>query len=75
MELLHGLDVLLLDCLRIKPHSTHFGYEQSVSVSERLGAKKTFFIHMTHDLEYESLENKLPDSIFAGYDGLKLTIN
>lgn len=75
MELLQGLDVLLLDCLRIKPHSTHFGYEQSVSVSERLGAKKTFFIHMTHDLEYESLENKLPDSIFAGYDGLKLTIN
>jgi phosphoribosyl 1,2-cyclic phosphate phosphodiesterase len=32
-------------------------------------------IHMTHDLEYESLKKELPDHIDVGYDGLQITIN
>jgi phosphoribosyl 1,2-cyclic phosphate phosphodiesterase len=75
LELLKGLDVLLLDCLRLKPHITHFGFDQSVTMAQQIMAKETYFIHMTHDLEYDSLQNKLPENIYAGYDGLKISIN
>ena len=40
-----------------------------------LGAKKTFLIHMTHDLEYDALSKKLPEAIYVGYDGLKINVN
>ncbi len=32
-------------------------------------------IHMTHELEYMSLAEKLPKNVQVGYDGLKLTCN
>ena len=75
MEQLQNLDVLLLDCLRNEPHPTHFSYMESIGVANKLGAKKTFLIHMTHDLEYDALSKKLPESIYVGYDGLKINVN
>jgi phosphoribosyl 1,2-cyclic phosphate phosphodiesterase len=75
MKLLEGLDILLLDCLRIKEHHTHINLEQSLMFANQIKAKKTYLIHMTHDLEYESLKKELPDHIDVGYDGLKITIN
>ena len=44
-------------------------------LANQIKAKKTYLIHMTHDLEYESLKKELPDHIEVGYDGLKITIN
>jgi len=75
LKLLDGLEVLLLDCLRFKPHFTHFGFDQSVEVASKINATDTYFIHMTHDLEYDALTELLPSNIHVGYDGLKLTIN
>jgi len=75
MKLLEGLDLLFLDCLRIKEHHTHINLEQSIMFANQINAKKTYLIHMTHDLEYEALKKELPDHIDVGYDGLKITIN
>ena len=75
LELLTGLDVLLLDCLRHEPHYTHFGFDQSIEMAKKINAKETHLIHMTHSFDYEDLKNKLPKSVYAGYDGLELTFN
>jgi phosphoribosyl 1,2-cyclic phosphate phosphodiesterase len=75
LELLRGLDVLLLDCLRHESHYTHFGFDQCLEMAKKINAKETYLIHMTHDFEYEALKNKLPKSLYAGYDGLKLSLN
>ena len=75
LELLSDLDVLLLDCLKHEPHYTHFGFDQSLEMAKKIKAKETYLIHMTHSFEYENLKNKLPKSIYAGYDGLELTVN
>ena len=75
LELLTGLDVLLLDCLRHEPHYTHFGFDQSIEMAKKINAKETHLIHMTHSFEYEDLKNKLPKSVYAGYDGLELIVN
>ena len=75
MELLGGLDVLLLDCLRNEPHFSHLCYSESISIAQKINAKETYLIHMTHELEYNSLNKTLPEGIFVGYDGLKLQAN
>jgi phosphoribosyl 1,2-cyclic phosphate phosphodiesterase len=49
--------------------------EQTLQYIGRIQAKQSYLIHMTHELEYQSLTNKLPESVFVGFDGLKLHIN
>jgi phosphoribosyl 1,2-cyclic phosphate phosphodiesterase len=74
LELLQELEVLLLDCLRYKPHHTHINLEQSLAYASHIKAKDTYLIHMTHEMEYESLSGQLPASIHVAYDGLRLSI-
>jgi phosphoribosyl 1,2-cyclic phosphate phosphodiesterase len=75
MKLLEGVRTLLITCLRYKQHHTHFNFDQSLEATEKIGAKQTYLIHMTHEIEYDDLQKKLPEGIYAGYDGLRLTIN
>ena len=70
-ELLKGLDLLLIDCLRTEKHPTHINIEQSMQYVSQINAKQSVLIHMTHDLEYESLMRMLPNNVQVGYDGLK----
>ena len=72
LALLVNLEVLMLDCLRNQPHYTHINVEQSIAYASHINARNTYFIHMTHDLEYEKLSARLPKNIHASYDGLKL---
>ncbi len=72
LELLQGLDILALDCLRHEPHSTHLHLEKSIEYALKIKAKQTYFIHMTHDLEHEETEKSLPPSLKMAYDGLVL---
>jgi phosphoribosyl 1,2-cyclic phosphate phosphodiesterase len=74
LELLHGLDVLLLDCLRYKTHHTHINVEQSVAYAGHIGARQTYLIHMTHEIEYAALQEKLPQGVNVGFDGLRLSL-
>lgn len=75
MSLLTDLDVLLLDCLRTEPHYSHINFEQSLEYASQIGARTTYLIHMTHELEYEALSAKLPENIKVGYDGLKINVS
>jgi phosphoribosyl 1,2-cyclic phosphate phosphodiesterase len=72
LDLMRGLDVLALDCLRRAPHSTHLGLPQSIAYAKRIGAKRTFFIHMAHELEHVATEAELPPEIRLAYDGLEI---
>jgi phosphoribosyl 1,2-cyclic phosphate phosphodiesterase len=74
LDLLQGLDILMLDCLRYTPHFTHIHLEQSLAYASLIKARQTYLIHMTHEIEYESLAAELPPSVFAAYDGLRLEV-
>lgn len=74
LEALQGLEVLFLDCLRDRYHPSHFNLEQALHWAERIGARQTWLIHMTHDLEYEELSQRLPPGVRVAYDGLRLTL-
>ncbi|MCO5142799.1 MAG: MBL fold metallo-hydrolase [Oligoflexia bacterium] len=69
-----NLDLLFLDCLRPKPHTTHMHVDLSLEYARKIGAKKTIFIHMNEDLEYEEFRNQLPEGIEPAYDGMRFEI-
>jgi phosphoribosyl 1,2-cyclic phosphate phosphodiesterase len=71
---LQGLDTLVLDCLRPQPHATHLGLDEAVAVAQRIGARRTFFTHMSHRLEHESTNRQLPANIKLAYDGLSIPL-
>jgi len=67
--LLSGLDVLILDALRKRPHPTHFNIEQAVDHARRIGAKRTLFTHIAHELGHEQTNRELPPGMALAYDG------
>jgi phosphoribosyl 1,2-cyclic phosphate phosphodiesterase len=73
-ELLAGLDVLVVDALRYKPHPTHFNLDEAVEVAKSLGAGRTYFTHMSHDLEHEATNAALPAGMELAYDGLRVAL-
>lgn len=69
---LQDLDVLVLDALRLEPHPSHSHLENSVRLAKRVGAKRTYFTHISHGLAQEATEADLPPEIRLAYDGLRL---
>lgn len=46
--------VFVVDCLRIQPHTSHFGFAQAVAAARRLGRKnlRTYFVGFSHDVSH-----------------------
>ncbi len=56
--------------LRYRRHPTHFSVDEAVETAARVGADRTFFTHMTHDIRHADLDRKLPEGMALAYDGL-----
>ena len=70
-EKLKGLDVLIMNALRIESHMTHQNLEQALENAKRIGAKQTYFIHMSHHIGlHAGAEKLLPENVHFAYDGL-----
>jgi len=74
LPLLEGLEVLIVDSLRHKPHPTHLTVQQALDLVERLKPRLTFFTHMAHELGHEETNALLPRHVRLAYDGLALEI-
>jgi len=74
-ELLKGLDCLVLNCLRdVNEHQTHLTLDQSIELARRLAPKRCYFIHMTHDIDYEVDGKRLDPWMEFSYDGLVVDV-
>lgn len=70
-EKLKGLNVLIMNALRIESHMTHQNLEQALENAKRIGAKQTYFIHMSHHIGlHAGAEKLLPKNVHFAYDGL-----
>ena len=68
--LLHNLDIVVLDALRVRPHPTHFSLAEAIEAAHRISAGRTLFTHMCHDLGHEQTNARLPNGMALSYDGL-----
>ncbi len=72
---LEDLDVLVLSALRHQQHYSHLTVAEAIELSQKIGAKKTYFTHFSHLLGPQTtFEADFPENIFAGYDGLEFEV-
>ena len=67
-----GVRTLVLDALRHRKHPTHMTINEAVNAADRIGARDTWFVHMSHDLGHAETDEALPEGMRLAYDGLVL---
>ena len=72
LDNLWGLDVLILNALRIDPHPTHINLEDALRWVDFLKPKRAILTHMTHQIEFGEVSRQLPRNVVLAYDGLKV---
>jgi phosphoribosyl 1,2-cyclic phosphate phosphodiesterase len=66
-----GVQLLVIDALREKPHPTHLSIGQALEVVQRVQPARTLFTHICHELP-QSAESALPPNVGLAYDGLRI---
>lgn len=73
IEKLKGVSVLVINTIRRERHISHFSLDEALNVARRVGAKKTFLTHLSHQIEKHSeLSLFLPEGVAPAYDTLKV---
>ncbi|MDT8324498.1 MAG: MBL fold metallo-hydrolase [Bacteroidota bacterium] len=73
IDMLAGVDILVLDALRHHAHPTHYSLEEAIDVAQRVGARRTLFTHIAHNIQHRRDSALLPDNMEFSYDGQLVT--
>lgn len=72
---LTGLTHFVVSALHRREHHSHLRLDEAVALAERVGARETTFIHMSHLMgAHAEVEAELPAGMRLGYDGLTLAV-
>jgi phosphoribosyl 1,2-cyclic phosphate phosphodiesterase len=72
---LRGVETLIISALRLTSSRLHFSVDEAVEFASKLGVKKAWLTHISHDLEHEKINAYLPSFVQLAYDGLSLQFN
>jgi phosphoribosyl 1,2-cyclic phosphate phosphodiesterase len=75
MSELRNLDVLVLNALLSQPHPLHLSIPEAIAAAQQVGARRTFFTHLTHETTHAALAARLPAGIAPAYDGLVIEVD
>jgi phosphoribosyl 1,2-cyclic phosphate phosphodiesterase len=67
---LKGVETLVISALRFSPTPLHFSVDEAVDFSRRVGAERTWLVHIAHELDHEKINAYLPPNVRLAYDGL-----
>ena len=70
IKYLYNLDFLIIDCLKMEKHPSHFSYDEALELVKQIKPKKTILTNLHTDLDYNYLKKRLPKNIIPAYDGL-----
>lgn len=75
-EKIKGSEVVVINALRRNEHISHFTFQEAIDLANELGAKKTYFTHISHQLGlHQEVTLELPNHIELAYDGLQIEIH
>ena len=72
LELLAGVDVLVLNALRERPHPTHLSLAEALAIVERIRPQRAYFTHISHEVAHAATSARLPQGVELAYDGLTI---
>lgn len=75
INLLKGIDTLVINALRHDVHLSHFNLKQALEVINIVNPRISYLTHLCHQMGFhEEEERKLPKNVKIAYDGLKISI-
>jgi phosphoribosyl 1,2-cyclic phosphate phosphodiesterase len=72
IDILAGVDIMILNALRDTPHPSHLTLERSLYYLARISAPRSYLTHMGCPLDYYQLNDTLPPGVEMAWDGLQL---
>lgn len=73
-EALQGIETLIISGRRWEQSKAHLSLEDAIKFSKKTGAKKTYFTHISHEIDHEETNQNLPEGFSLAYDGLELML-
>ena len=75
VKLLEGTEILVLNALQKDAHISHFTLDEAIREARKIGAKMTYFTHISHRLgRHDQVDSELPKGMALAYDGLELSL-
>lgn len=73
LEKFKGVDYFVVNAIRFEKHISHFTLGEALEVIAKVGAKRSFLTHLSHQLPiHASLQKLLPEGVEPAFDGLRI---
>lgn len=73
--MLAGVDTLVINALRIRPHMSHMSLDEALSVIRRIAPRRAYLTHLSHDMGLHAEASLLlPENVEIAVDGLTIEI-
>lgn len=70
IEALQGIDTLVINALRIKPHHSHQSLAEALCLIDRIGPRRALLTHASHDIGlHAEINAQLPENVSMAFDG------
>jgi len=74
--LLAGVEVLVVNALRLKPHVSHFCLDDALAAIRRVAPREAWLTHISHGLGLsQTIDPMLPPGVHLAYDGLEVMVD
>lgn len=73
-QALKGVEVLVMSGLRYRPSPAHLSVDEAIAFAAKVGAKQTWFSHISHELDHATTNQQLPAGVKLAYDGLEIDL-
>ena len=75
LDKIKGVDTLIINSLRIKPHMSHMCLEETLDVINKVVPRVAYLIHMSHDMGlHKQVSERLPKNVHLAYDGMIIAL-
>ncbi len=73
VELLRGVDTLVINALRPRPHMSHLSLPEAIALIGRISPRRAYLTHMSHDMGPAATVT-LPPAVTLAHDTLDITV-
>src|SRR5687767_7797275 len=70
LDLLHNVDVLVLNALRARSHPTHLSFSEAIEIIQTVRPRRAYLVHLSHETRHADVERLLPAGVEVAWDGL-----
>ncbi len=75
IEMLRGVDTLVINALRTKEHISHMTLAQALDVINEIKPRVAYLTHLSHDMGlHNEVSRRLPENVRIAHDGLSIFI-